>query len=125
MIASVIGISSCIGEFVFITPSRAGSLSQAGTVCAEGDTGHLNGVCRSRSAERVGLSVFIQKSNLRKVQIKVSCFCRQIQCFEWATTFLMDDVEALDETQVIAHLVEGSRSTALVQVAAKGWPADR
>ncbi len=49
----------------------------------------------------------------------------QVHGLEHAAAFLVDDVQALHEPQVVAHFFVGARPAAAVEIAAKGGSADR
>ena len=91
----------------------------------EGDGGHLDPVHGAGAAERLGLPVLVQQSDLRTVDIEMPRVGGKVQWLEGAAALLVQDVERLDEAQVVAHLREGAIPAAAVVVHHIGGAADR
>ena len=92
---------------------------QTCTVGLDGDARHLDGIHRTLSPERVRLGVLVEQPNLREVQIEMPRFRGQVHRLERATTFLVHDVEALHESQEVAHFGVGAGSPAVVEITAE------
>ncbi len=61
---------------------------------------------------------------LREIQVEVARLGRQVHGLEHATAFLVQDVEALHEPQVVAHFLVTAGSATVVEIAAKCRPAN-
>jgi hypothetical protein len=91
---------------------------------AQSDTGHVDCVARTLAAQRDRLPVFVQQANLGMVQIQVAGCSGQFNRLERSAAFLVDDVEALHQLQIITDLRERSSPPPAVQVIAVGRTAN-
>ncbi len=67
----------------------------------------------------------IRQSVLRQVKIEVPRFSRQVHRLERTATFLMHNIQALHETQVIAHLCISAGATTFIEVTAESGSTNR
>ena len=80
-------------------------LEQSRAIDLQRDAGHLYRVPRAQAAQGIGLAVLVGQLVLRKIQVEVTRLGGQVHRLERAAAFLVNDVQALHEAQVIAHLL--------------------